>query len=249
MTISNNGCVGIGANITTPLAKLHVDQSIIAEGNITTFDKFVLAPNNANSNRWEISRTNNGLNYAYSNNSNIKNVLFIGNNGNIGIGKTDPSVALDVNGTAKAANATITGATNTNSLKVTQNAIIDGKTTTNSLKVTQNAIIDSTLTANLLKAAKLQITSLICAKEVKVQNDLCWPDYVFNKDYKLQPLNELEQFITENQHLPNVPSAADVEENGVELGEMNALLLQKVEELTLYILDLQKQINELKNNK
>ncbi|MCL2245540.1 MAG: hypothetical protein FWC10_00260, partial [Lentimicrobiaceae bacterium] len=59
-------------------------------------------------------------------------------------------------------------------------------------------------------------------------------------------LPETEQFIKANKHLPNVPSAAAVEANGVNLGEMNAILIQKVEELTLYILDLQKQINELK---
>jgi hypothetical protein len=59
-------------------------------------------------------------------------------------------------------------------------------------------------------------------------------------------LTELEQFITENKHPPNVPSAAEVEANGVNIGEMNAILLQKVEELTLYIINLQTQINELK---
>jgi hypothetical protein len=91
-----------------------------------------------------------------------------------------------------------------------------------------------------------QINGVLCAKEVLVKFALCWPDYVFNKDYKLLPLTEVEQFITENQHLPNVPSAAEVEANGVELGEMNAILLQKVEELTLYIIQLQKQIDELK---
>jgi len=66
---------------------------------------------------------------------------------------------------------------------------------------------------------------------------------------KLPTLNEVEQFINENQHLPNVPSAAQVEANGLNIGEMNAILIQKVEELTLYILDLQKQINALKQTK
>ena len=59
-------------------------------------------------------------------------------------------------------------------------------------------------------------------------------------------LYELEQFINANQHLPNVPSAEEVSANGIDLGEMNALLLQKVEELTLHIIELQKQIDELK---
>jgi len=60
------------------------------------------------------------------------------------------------------------------------------------------------------------------------------------------PLSEVKQFITQNKHLPNVPSEAEVITHGVNIGEMNAILLQKVEELTLYIIDLQKQIDELK---
>jgi len=89
-------------------------------------------------------------------------------------------------------------------------------------------------------------TGVLKAKEVLVSTT-GWPDYVFAKDYKLLPLNEVEKFINENQHLPNVPSAVEVESNGIQLGEMNTILIRKVEELTLYVLDLQKQINALKN--
>ena len=72
---------------------------------------------------------------------------------------------------------------------------------------------------------------------------------MFEQDYNLLPLSEVEQYIKQNNRLPNVPSAAEVEEEGVNLGEMNAVLLQKVEELTLYIIDLQKQMDELKQTK
>ena len=71
----------------------------------------------------------------------------------------------------------------------------------------------------------------------------------FEQDYNLLPLNEVEQYIKQNNRLPNVPSAAEVEEEGVNLGEMNAVLLPKVEELTLYIIDLQKQMDNLKQTK
>ncbi len=81
-----------------------------------------------------------------------------------------------------------------------------------------------------------------------------WPDYVFADDYSLMSLAEVASFIKENSHLPEVPSAVEVGEKGVNLGAMNAVLLKKVEELTLYILqqeknmiDLQRQIDELKN--
>ena len=76
-----------------------------------------------------------------------------------------------------------------------------------------------------------------------------WSDFVFDDGYRLMPLGEVERYIDANRHLPDIPSAQEVEENGVDVGEMNKLLLQKVEELTLYIIDLQKQIDELKSNK
>lgn len=84
------------------------------------------------------------------------------------------------------------------------------------------------------------------AKSIKVTLD-GWSDFVFDEDYRLPSLYELEKYVTTNRHLPDIPSAKEVEDNGVDLGEMNAKLLQKVEELTLYVIDLQKQIDGLKN--
>lgn len=68
-----------------------------------------------------------------------------------------------------------------------------------------------------------------------------WPDYVFEKDYKLPTLNEVEKYIELNKHLPNVPSAATINQQGYETTEMTAKLLEKIEELTLYVIDLKKQ--------
>jgi len=82
-------------------------------------------------------------------------------------------------------------------------------------------------------------------KEVRVTLS-GWSDFVFDDGYQLPTLAELERYVTANRHLPGIPTAKEVEEGGVDLGEMNALLLQKIEELTLYIIDLQKQIDELK---
>ena len=91
----------------------------------------------------------------------------------------------------------------------------------------------------------------ICAKEVRVSlsGSPCWPDFVFDKEYKLMPLTDLETYISTHRHLPNVPSAVEVEENGILLGEMNAILLQKIEELTLHIIQLEKRLAELENKK
>ncbi len=73
-----------------------------------------------------------------------------------------------------------------------------------------------------------------------------WPDYVFAENYNLTPLKDIETFIYKNKHLPEIPSADDINKKGVNLGEMNTLLLKKVEELTLYIIDLNKQIQQIK---
>jgi hypothetical protein len=75
------------------------------------------------------------------------------------------------------------------------------------------------------------------------------PDYVFAQNYKLLPLEQLETYVKENQHLPEIPSAKEIIKNGENLGEMNEILLKKVEELTLYIIEMKKEINELKQKK
>lgn len=92
---------------------------------------------------------------------------------------------------------------------------------------------------------QLSVKGKIIAEEVKVQLYASWPDYVFGKNYKLMPLNELEESINKNKHLPNIPSAAEVEKEGISLGDMNKRLMEKVEELTLYIIDLNKKNNAL----
>ncbi len=93
------------------------------------------------------------------------------------------------------------------------------------------------------KLLQLDNNGLLYAREVKVNLD-SWPDYVFHKEYKLMPLNDVETFIAKNGHLPNVPKAETVETSGLNLGEMNKLLMEKVEELTLYLIQQQKLLEE-----
>ena len=99
--------------------------------------------------------------------------------------------------------------------------------------------------------ANLAVNGDILAKSVRVNTgSTYWPDYVFGKDYNLMSLRELEKYINAHKHLPGIPSAQEVEEQGdIDLGAMNALLLEKVEELTRYVIDLQNQIEELKKGK
>ena len=92
-------------------------------------------------------------------------------------------------------------------------------------------------------ANKLDVNGTIRAKEVKVETG--WADYVFKEGYQLPTLNEVKQHIEENKHLPDMPTETEVKENGVNLGEMQVKLLQKIEELTLYVIQQNEKIQTL----
>ncbi|MCB0630648.1 MAG: hypothetical protein R2824_06315 [Saprospiraceae bacterium] len=93
---------------------------------------------------------------------------------------------------------------------------------------------------------QLAVEGTIGCREAQVLITNPFPDFVFESDYDLKSLPEVEQYIKENKHLPEIPSAAEVEEEGgFKLGEMNLKLLQKVEELTLYLIDQNKRIDQL----
>lgn len=95
------------------------------------------------------------------------------------------------------------------------------------------------------KGFELGVKGKIAAEEVKVAI-YPWPDFVFKSDYNLPTLKEVEQHIKQKGHLKDIPSAKEVKEDGIFLGDMNSKLLQKIEELTLYTIEQQKEINKLK---
>lgn len=92
---------------------------------------------------------------------------------------------------------------------------------------------------------QLSVNGDIRAKEVVVESG--WSDFVFDKDYDLPTLDEVEAYIQQHGHLKDIPSAAEVKANGVGLSEINTLLLQKIEELTLYIIDMNKTVEQLES--
>ncbi len=108
-------------------------------------------------------------------------------------------------------------------------------------------------TSSVPSGYKLAVDGHIRTREIRVDQDT-WPDYVFKEGYDLLSLLEIQEYINQNGHLPNIPSAKEVETNGVELGELNKLLLEKIEELTLFAIQQQQmlqvqqqQLDELKN--
>ena len=92
--------------------------------------------------------------------------------------------------------------------------------------------------------AKLTVKGKIHSEEVKVDLNVPGPDYVFESEYQLRTLKETKDYITRNKHLPEIPSAKEMEANGVELGDMNMRLLKKIEELTLYIIEQNERLEK-----
>ncbi len=96
---------------------------------------------------------------------------------------------------------------------------------------------------------KLSVDGKVACEEVLVDLNEDWPDYVFQPEYELNSLEDVKKHIDEKGHLPGVPSAQEIEDNGIVLGEMNRIQMEKIEELTLYILQLEERLKKLENNK
>ncbi|MBL7820700.1 MAG: hypothetical protein JNL65_08790 [Saprospiraceae bacterium] len=93
---------------------------------------------------------------------------------------------------------------------------------------------------------KLSVDGRIIAEEMRIQNSTAWPDYVFKSDYPLLSLQEVKNFIEKNNHLPGIPNAAEIEKEGIPVGKMQTLMMEKIEELTLHLIKAQEEINGLK---
>ncbi|MCE2896092.1 MAG: hypothetical protein LW721_16800 [Flammeovirgaceae bacterium] len=182
--------------------------------------------------------------------------LLIKSDGKIGIGTASPSKTLEVSGDASANSLYLRNAWN--STRITGNGeyleyrsswyhTFYGLTNSNPAMFIDGRAGNVGIGTINPGSFKLAVEGKIWAKEVQVALTNPGPDYVFEPTYDLKPLAEIETYIKENKHLPEVPSAKEMEKNGVQLGEMNMLLLKKVEELTLHLIELKKQNEELKN--
>jgi hypothetical protein len=100
------------------------------------------------------------------------------------------------------------------------------------------------------KNYRLAVNGIMGAKDMYIEVDETpWPDYVFDNNFELMSLSELEAYIAKHKHLPDLPSADEVKQNGLSLAEMNALLVKKIEELTLYVIELNKKLESYEKNR
>jgi hypothetical protein len=152
----------------------------------------------------------------------------------VGIGTANPHAKLHVNGNAKIRLGLEVGDAN----------IDDSK-----LNVRGDAIFDKNVAigTDIQKGFDLAVCGKIRATEIKVNAASEWCDYVFEEDYDLRDLSEVDAFIKENKHLPEIPSGVEVETEGIAVSEMMLLMMKKIEELTLYTIEQEKRIEELEN--
>lgn len=182
----------------------------------------------------------------YSSNSTFNNSCIYQSSNKIGIGTTSPQSKLHVLG-----ETTIEGRLNLNyfvtsdwSYGVVLNVDRDF---TKAITVVNSSGV-SPYEAFRVNGNGVVSTKKVYAESFEVRSDamnIHWFDHVFDKNYNLRPISEVEKYINENHHLPEIPSQQEVNENGYNLGDMQGKLLMKIEELTLYIIELEKRISEL----
>lgn len=203
--------------------------TMMSSSNVATDDAFHIL-NHPNSTTWNslFKIKNNGI-VEISGTTKTWDVQALGNgyiDGNLQVGTS--TVPGEIN---------CTGTTKTWDVQAFGNGYIDGL-----LRIGNGVSLPS--------GYKLYVQDGILTEKVKValsSDPTNWSDFVFDENYDLKPLSEVEKFIKKNKHLPEIPSTEEIHKEGLDLAQMDAKLLQKVEELTLYVIQQQKEIQQLKS--
>jgi hypothetical protein len=224
----------VGINTSTPTAKFEV------EGETDNTEAVINAQGNYNLGNSDVRAVNAdaviapGYGYGVDASGGYRGVYGFGN------GTTYTGTTTGVYGTASGSAGTRIGVFGSAS----------GGTTNWAMYASGNSYVSGDLRVGSINGAtgfKVAVDGKVICEELKVQLSGDWPDYVFADDYSMMNLNDLEEFIKAENHLPGVPSAEEVEEaNGIMLGEMQRVTVEKLEELTLYILELKKENDLLK---
>jgi hypothetical protein len=179
-------------------------------------------------------------------------------NGNIGVGLVNPATKLEVGGTLRATDYILgnnfVSVEKSGSYRVSMNGQSHGYITGRNDSSEEKFLINSNGNSYFkggnvgigtsIPDQALTVNGIVHAEEVIIEPSVPAPDYVFEQNYFLTPLDEVQAYIAKHRHLPEVPSAKEMERNGVKVGEMEMILLKKIEELTLYLLKQQTQLEE-----
>ncbi len=269
------GNLGIGTlspNAQIQLGNTASNRKIVLYEGVNNDHQFYGLGINTSMLRYQVdATTSNHIFFAGASASSSNEIMRIQGNGNVGIGTPSPTDRLDVNGNIAMRSLGIfefgkgVVGKEVNAGKVGYNAFgqegltfVGGGTNTNNRKVffyaeggasfsgNINALTTISVgTSNVPAGYKVAVDGKIIAEELRIQNSTAWPDYVFEKDYDLMPLKDVENHITKHKHLPDVPSAKEVTTDGFAVGEIQKVLLRKIEELTLYIIEQEKRIQGL----
>ncbi len=178
--------------------------------------------------------------------------LTVAPDGNVGIATTDPLARLHI---ASGQDAGLTNTTNGFVMlgaAAGSNVVIDN----NEIIARNNGAVSTLFMQNnggqvqiggtaVPTGFTLSVAGKAICTELRVQLTGAWPDYVFDSKYKLPSFDKLRQYINENKHLPNIPAAKDIEKSGMDVGDMQRRMMEKIEELTLYVLELEKKVSAL----
>ncbi|MES2679557.1 MAG: hypothetical protein V4635_06710 [Bacteroidota bacterium] len=234
--VTTSGFVGVGVDNTAPTAALDISDNSNLSNQIEHMKIFGDMNGTIEStSSFNLNYASNGGFYVNQGTGAFANKFSIYN------GIANMSTDLKVSGKTNVGSQT--NAPNSAKLNLNLNSTNTGASADNALDVYDQ----SSQKVNF----RVKASGYTYAKEINVQLTT-FPDYVFSKDYELESLESLEKYIKQNKHLPNVPTAADVEKNGANLGELSRIQMEKIEELTLYVIELKKEIDDLKkqmNNK
>lgn len=246
-----NGNVGIGTS--DPQAKLHVDDRIRIGRDPTYGALYGELIHEGGNSGFRINSNAGGTWADMYFQTNGVTRMFLESAGKFGIGTESPLSKLHIEGGVDASNTThgyfMTGpVTSTNIIMDNNEIMARNNGEASYLYINHNGGTVHMGPGSPADGYQLSVRGKIMSEELRIDNYVDWPDYVFEKNYSLLPLEELRFSIQESGHLPGFPSASEVNETGIDVGEMQKKLLEKIEELTLYIFQLHEENKLLKQD-